>query len=199
VTAALIDWDEGVAHPESIVREILQYTIQHAIEKAREKNQEPDRLIILVNSVQIETPIAVHVQQLNENSVDTVLSRFEIVDQSARLKGRGSLYGYPFTVDVTAISHHLLRKYNKEQQQQEQQPQKKKGRGRKIRPILHNINQKSLFFINNEDNLCLFRAINILRARAIFDLKEFQIYNVNHEEQLKDIMDLLNTLNIPNN
>jgi hypothetical protein len=185
---------EKVKNPEKVVRRTIEYSFDEVTRAAREEGQDPDRLVVLINSENLETSIAVHVQALNNNSVDSVLARFEIVEQSGRNKGRSSLYGSPFTIDVTALSHKQLK----------QQHGRKRGKltggrggGRRLKPIRHRINEGGLIKIQNVDNLCLFRAINMLYRRTIMSCHQFKNYKRNAVRQFDDVLHLMNATNIP--
>ena len=184
------EWDEGVEHPEALLEEIVQYAVDGALRVARQQNQHPDRLIVLIDSPLLDSSIAVHIQDLNENAVESIVRRFEVVNQSNRAKDRGSLYGAPFSVDVTALSH---------QQLKNAPPPKKMGRGRPPRlAAQHNIDPNALITIKNTDgNLCLFRAVNILRARETMGPVAFYCYLDDQEAQKNDVAALMKRLAIP--
>jgi len=61
------------------------------------------------------------------------------------------------------------------------------GRGRRrFRPVCANLDRSHLFQLNNQDNLCLFRAIELLRVRATESRHSFYRYLHNEERQLRD-------------
>jgi hypothetical protein len=182
---------EKIQHPEDLVRSIIAYAFEQVINSAREEyKQQPDRLIVLINSENLDGQLAVHVQQINENAVDSVVSRFEIVDQSGRAKGRGSLYGAPFTIDVTAVSTSLLKK------------PKKYGKGRPaLKPIRHNINEAALYKIQqyDGDTICLFMAINLSFRKVTLRQQRFSDYTQHIQRQRNDAIALMTSIGAPLN
>jgi hypothetical protein len=162
---------------------------------AHENGQQPDRLVVMINSINLESIIIMHIQQINDDAVPSILHQFEIVDQSGTAQGRGSLYGAPISVDITAHSQEVLKKKVKKS------PRKKKcGSGkRRIQPVLHNINPNALIELNNIDNLCLFNSIDVLRARATMVQQRFSDYLVDNVSRTANVRAMLHQLNIPEN
>jgi hypothetical protein len=130
---------------------------------AREHGQEPDRLVVLINSINLERTIVMHVQDINDDAVPSILHQFEIVDQSGTAQGRGSLYGAPISVDITAHSHEPLKKKTNKTSKK-----KKYGSGkRRLHPVGHTIDRNALIVVaDTNDTWCLFHAVDVLMARA---------------------------------
>jgi hypothetical protein len=78
-------------------------------------------------------------------------------------------------------------------------PRRRRGAGKKrLRPIEHSIKDVGLIKIHNpDDNLCLFYALNILKARAVLQQQRFSEYLYDHVLQRNDVLALLNVLKIP--
>jgi hypothetical protein len=197
-TSSFVDL-ENAAKPADVVKEIIQLTIDEAIGYARREGQQPDRLIVVIHSENLDTPITVHLQKINANSVDSVVNRFEIVDQSNRKKGQGSLYGAPVIVDVSTMSHNLL-KINRVGKNGKTKKKKLEftGSGRRLKPVRHNINRLGIIAINNDaDNFCLIRALLMTFKRATLSKQRFHAYKRNQNRQTSDVRNLMITLAIP--
>ena len=96
-----------------------------------------------------------------------------------------TLYGAPFKIDITSLPS-IITTTSKNRK-------KSLGRGRnkKNRQILFNIDINSLYEIRNEDNYCLFRALELLRARQRLSNLNFFNYRNDLIKQIDDVENLL--------
>lgn len=113
---------------------------------------------------------------------------------SGRNKGRQALIEERFTIDITGVSKKALKKYM-------ERPKKHLGSGkRRLQLSLPNINPNAIIRLPIEDdNLCLFRSIDILRAKFTKKRQTFHDYLKNVDRQNRDINAMLNACRIPSN
>lgn len=183
---------EEAANSEDELTTILNFSVDEASKYAREQGTKPERMVVVISSVNLEADIKLTIQKINEDSVNTIKNRFIEVDQSNTLKDRGSLYGAPFKVDITVLPPRgtifpvVKRKT-------------KGARPYKVKQCLHNIDLDSVYTIDNDDSYCLFRAIELLRIKTIMCSRRFSEYLYNRRAQTDDVLRLLQELNIPLN
>ncbi|CAK5087483.1 unnamed protein product [Meloidogyne enterolobii] len=85
-------------NPEELLREIIQDCIDQTVEESRNQSVEPDRLGAIISSQLLDNEIWIPIRKLEKDTVDNILTRFQLVSQSKIEKG--SLYGQPFTIKI---------------------------------------------------------------------------------------------------
>ena len=163
--------------------------MKDSTEYAKSKGKRAERMLVVISSPNLVEDIGMTIQQINENTVHTIKNSFIEVDVSNRLKERGSLYGAPFKVDITILP---LKGTIFERA-------KHVGRGQKVNlEVRHNIDLDALYdFGYVDDNYCLFRSIELLRRREEMTRQRFSEYRHDIQRQTRDILQLLEELNIP--
>src|SRR5688572_17935196 len=93
-------------HPEDVLRKIFRMCLNHAQFGAAQKKIKPDYYIFALSSAVLDWDIRIHLHpRLDDNTIESILLQFELVDQSNRRKdeGRDSMTKVPIDVDVTAV------------------------------------------------------------------------------------------------
>ena len=181
---------EECEDPESELSKIFNFSVKESSKYARENGTSPERMLVVVSSANMESDIKLTIQKINENSLYSIKNSFIEVNQSNEKKGRPSLYGAPFKVDITVLPAKGTIF----------EPNKHIGRGQKKvqRDVRHNIDLDAIYDCGNiEDNYCLFRAIELLRRKEQMAHQRFSDYRRNNQRQTLDILQLLGELNIP--
>ena len=141
-----------------------------------------ERVLILISSTNLIEDIGITIQQLNANTIDSIKNRFISVEQSNRKKDMPSLYGAPFRIDITSLPPKPIRV----------EVQNSLGSGRKIpRHIQFNVDINALIKINNDDAYCLFRSLEMLRAKFQLSKWQFSRYKKDEGQQIDDVETLL--------
>jgi hypothetical protein len=179
-----------------VLREIVEQSIDAAIAAAREQEIDPDRLIVLISCPSFENDVVLHIQSINEDTVNSILHRLEAVDQSNKAKHRGSLYGNVFTVDITAISGRQLRQVAAIQRGAGRRHFGSQRQRRLFNPYVRR-NRLDLIRIVNTDQLCLFRALLLGKMHRELTRIQFHRYCRNQQQIEWDVHQLMLTLNIP--
>ena len=193
--ATFILEDLETINVEKTMKEVLDHSITTLANDAKSMGYKPEYIFGIIQSQLLDMPIPIHIHQLNENTIPALWNEFRDVNQSNEDKGRPSLITEPFTIDITALSRTALRKA-----QEIYELKKHHGKGRRRNRIfLPNTNPNSLIPISNDDNLCLFRAIDILRAKAILGRNGFYEYQLNPGRQRRDVLNILRHMKIPEN
>ncbi|KAL3098458.1 hypothetical protein niasHS_000050 [Heterodera schachtii] len=148
---------------------------------AEAMNIAANHFIFLLTARHLDYEIAVHfknVKKIEDSMAETILTRFEIVDQSNKSKERPSICEESFVIDITAIESGLERK-------------KLAGKGRNNSfEIPYNISDGATYNLANNDNFCLFRAFEWLRMKHVLQHQRFSEYKRNERRQLNDITTL---------
>jgi hypothetical protein len=146
--------------------------------------------MLRLDSANLDGAIHHTIHEVNDDTLQTLVRKFYIVDMSARNRGKEPLIGEEFVIDVCGVSRATLKKNN--------QPQKHYGSGkRKIQPKLPHINLNSLMVIDNDDGLCLFMAVNLLRAKSMMNRQQFSVYYRNTELQIPEIRQMVRWIKAP--
>ncbi|KAL3068292.1 hypothetical protein niasHS_016260 [Heterodera schachtii] len=182
------------ADPEALLMGVFQHCMDEAIIDSRQSGVEPTHLGCIVSSQNLSSDIWIPIRQLTPDTINTILNRFNDVAQSKKQDGV-TLWGEPFTVTVTTINRNAL----------PAKRQLKGGAARKLAPVHHNIHPNCLIKIQNfdDDNYCLFYAIQATLVRSIGDLdrRRFHDYvNGNSEMRGKlknDALEMMNAVNAP--
>uniref|UniRef100_A0A1I8BQJ9 Uncharacterized protein n=1 Tax=Meloidogyne hapla TaxID=6305 RepID=A0A1I8BQJ9_MELHA len=154
-------------NPEELLRKILQECMDKTIEEAENKSIEPECLGALISSQLLESDIWIPIRKIEKDTIDNILTRFQLVSQSKIEKG--SLYGQPFTIAIQTLGISSL-------------PRKKSIRGRapQIYPTSNfQINSCCLIKITNPNNFCLFYALEITRKYFTKEMgAEMEFYKI---------------------
>jgi hypothetical protein len=172
--------------PENELKKLFKMVFQRALKGAEENGIKADQFLVGISSPILDWDLRGRYHRIDNNTIESLFHRFEIIDQSNQRKddGRDSITSAPFTVDITAI--------------------KTKGRKRKhaggcgkrrLRPFFHNINTNALIEVNNIDNFCLFRAAELSRAKGTLEALEYRNYKQSDRKQQNDMVNLLSNIN----
>uniref|UniRef100_A0A914M148 DNA-directed DNA polymerase n=1 Tax=Meloidogyne incognita TaxID=6306 RepID=A0A914M148_MELIC len=155
------------ADPETLLAGIFQYCFDEAISNARTKRVEPEMLGCTLTSELLDTDIWIPIRPTTENTFDTMLNQFNKVAQSKKSAGI-TLWGKPFSITVMIADKANLSRSNN----------LTGGAPRKLAPLHHQIKEKSLIKINNNDGYCLFYSLlaSMIRVTGIFTRSQFYNY-----------------------
>jgi hypothetical protein len=173
-------------YPETELKKLFKMVFKAAQKGADEIGTRADQFLVGISSPMLDFDIRARFHRLDNNTINSLFHRFELVDQSNQRKddGRDSMTTAPFTVDITAI---------------QTKGRKRKHAGgcgkRQLRPLHHNININALIEINNIDNYCLFRAAEMSRSKATLGAAEFRNYKLSENKQQNDLINLLSGIN----
>nr|CAD2162819.1 unnamed protein product [Meloidogyne enterolobii] len=120
--------------PEELLSRIFQYFLNEAVTESRGLGLNPEQIGCVISSELLDHDVWIPVRARNENTVEAILNRFLLVAQSFKQKDV-SLWGQPFNVMATVVDKSALPK-------QQQLPGS--GRNKKIAPVRHRINNRSL-------------------------------------------------------
>uniref|UniRef100_A0A183C4N4 DNA-directed DNA polymerase n=1 Tax=Globodera pallida TaxID=36090 RepID=A0A183C4N4_GLOPA len=164
----------GSAYPEDALKALFSMSLAYAVKGAEGMKIVADHFIFLLSARHLDYEIALHFKKIDNTTAETILTRFEMVDQSNKSKERPSICEESFVIDITAIDSGGKRK-------------KLAGKGRpKEFNINYNIHQGSTFELTNNDNFCLFRAFEFLRMKFVLTRQRFCEYKRDASRQLKD-------------
>ena len=156
----------------------------------------PDHFIFLIHSPVLDYEIFANFQKPDENTTEMLLNTFMRHDQSNRAKERDSVLVGPFQVDIIGLE-------KKHGRVKKKKPQKHPGAGqkrRRIPPIEYHLNEAGLFLIENDDDqYCLFRALEMLKAREVLTKQRFYDYRQDKAMQYSSVIDLMRECNIDQN
>uniref|UniRef100_A0A183BWV1 DNA-directed DNA polymerase n=1 Tax=Globodera pallida TaxID=36090 RepID=A0A183BWV1_GLOPA len=164
----------GSAYPEDVLKALFSMTLAYAVKGAEGMQILADHFIFLLSARHLDYEIALHFKKINNTTAETILTRFEMVDQSNKSKERPSICEESFVIDITAIDSGGKRK-------------KLAGKGRpKEFNINYNIYQGATFDLTNNDNFCLFRAFEFLRMKFTLTSQRLSEYKRTAAWQLND-------------
>ena len=179
---------EAAEGPTEILRHCFQQCIDRTLEYSREAGIEADKIGITISSELLANDIKIPFRAVNENTVDTILNYFLKVMQSHTQEG--NLYGEPFSVSVTGVKSSGLPKHRRTG-----------GRGKRrfIHKIRRSINDASIIEIHNDDQYCLFYALELMRIHVSREMthQSFLRYKRNIKRQEAVIKQLMRRANIP--
>jgi hypothetical protein len=173
-------------YPENALKKLFKMAFKAAQKGAAENGIKADQFMVGISSPILDFDLRGRYHRIDNNTIESLFHRFEIIDQSNKRKddGRDSITTAPFTVDITAI---------------QTKGRKRKHAGgcgkRRLRPFFHNINTGALIQINNLDNFCLFRAAELSRVKGTLDAAEFRHYKLSDRKQQHDLLNLLSNIN----
>ncbi|KAL3073211.1 hypothetical protein niasHT_031159 [Heterodera trifolii] len=148
---------------------------------AEAMNIAANHFIFLLTARHFDYEIAVHfknVKKIENSMAETILPRFEIVDQSNKSKERPSICKESFVIDITATESVMLRK-------------KLAGKGRINNfEVPYNISDGATYNLANNDSFCLFRAFEWLRMKYVLQQQLFSEYKRDDRRQLIGIADM---------
>ncbi|KAL3084252.1 hypothetical protein niasHS_009740 [Heterodera schachtii] len=177
----VLDYIWNSDYPENVLKSIFMMCLNYAMNGAEAMNIAANHFIFLLTARHLDYEIAVHfknVKKIEDSMAETILARFEIVDQSNKSKERPSICEESFVIDITAIESGLERK-------------KLAGKGSNNSfEIPYNISDGATYNLANNDNFCLFRAFEWLRMKHVLQHQRFSEYKRNERRQLSDITTL---------
>uniref|UniRef100_A0A183BIX7 OTU domain-containing protein n=1 Tax=Globodera pallida TaxID=36090 RepID=A0A183BIX7_GLOPA len=174
----------GSAYPEDVLKALFFMSLAYAVKGAEGMKIVADHFIFLLSARHLDYEIALHFKKIDSSTAETILTRFEMVDQSNKSKERPSICEESFLIDITAIDSGGKRK-------------KLAGKGRpKEFNISYNIHQWAAYELTNNDNLCLFRAFEFLRMKFVLPEQRFSEYKRAASRQLNDVGALCRASNI---
>jgi hypothetical protein len=204
----LSDLTDSESYPHDALLEVFERCLQAAIDESNKRGQPVDHLMYSVNSQLMDWPIYGRIYDTNKGrfqkinlfiqsiigSVMQMIHEFEIADMSGRAKGRQPLLEERFTIDITVSSRKALKKSI-------DRPKKHRGSGkRKFHVDLPNIDPNALIKLPiDDDNLCLFRAIDILRAKSTQKRQTFHDFLTDADRQTRDVHAILRWCRISRN
>uniref|UniRef100_A0A183C654 OTU domain-containing protein n=1 Tax=Globodera pallida TaxID=36090 RepID=A0A183C654_GLOPA len=174
----------GSAYPEDVLKALFSMSLAYAVKGAEGMKIVADHFIFLLSARHLDYEIALHFKKIDNTTAETILTRFEMVDQSNKSKERPSICEESFVIDITAIDSGGKRK-------------KLAGKGRpKEFNINYNIHQGATFELTNNDNFCLFRAFEFLRMKFTLTSQRLSEYKRTAAWQLTDVRVLCRACNI---
>ena len=157
--------------------ERTQTIFEHILKDVTRDMNEKDQVRFVLRSDQLDTPISIPFMPVEQLTTERVFSQIERVIQS----NRDFRLNDTVTVDIIRV----------------EAPQ---GSGRSKRTTLNireYLKKKSIITINNNDNLCLARALVVAVARIEKDPKYDQIRKSNRDIQHQRAMELHRSANVP--
>ncbi|KAL3117656.1 hypothetical protein niasHT_004321 [Heterodera trifolii] len=173
----------GAVFPEEILRNLFMMCLNYAAEGAESMKLSADHFIFLLTSKHLDYEVAVHFKKLDNTATERILTRFEMVDQSNKAKERPSLLEEPFVIDITAIESKCAKP-------------KMAGKGRNDFNVDYRIADGATYELQNKDNLCLFRAFEMLRMKFVLAQQRFSEYKRDERKQLEGVNALCRECNI---
>jgi hypothetical protein len=171
-----------------VIKEVLDYCFKEAIKYSTSMGTKPEKIFAAVRSENLERDIGgLVIHQINEDAVQSLANRFDEISTSNENNGRSSLYGAPFTVDLTMIGSKTSLSSSHQ------------GSGRRFGPFFQNYSRNSVIWINNDDKYCLFRALEMLRKKTTSTKETFYQYKITPVRQYNDVQRLMKCLRIPLN
>ena len=102
---------EKVPDPMYAIRDCFDLTIKKALQNAKEKQFDPDRIGVVISSPNLDPPINIPINPVNENTLFSIFNRFWIVQQSKTKEQ--SLIGEAFKMEITLVTEKLFQLYKK--------------------------------------------------------------------------------------
>jgi hypothetical protein len=174
--------------PEQELRAIFKKCLDKAKNCAWEEMKiVPNHFIVTVDSALLDYGINSHFKQINNSSIDELMSYFEKVDQSNKAKGRDAVCGDRFKVDVWAV-------------QTKGVPRKRKleGAGRRnFRDYGYNVYPGALYDHQPfPPSLCLFYALEWCRQKHLLTRHAFRKWRRNERRQATTVAQLMRVCGI---
>ncbi|KAL3115698.1 hypothetical protein niasHT_013256 [Heterodera trifolii] len=183
----MLDYIWNSSYPEDVLKSLFLMCLTYAAKGAEAMNIVANHFIFLLTARHLDYEIAVHfknIKKIDGSMAETILTRFEIVDQSNKAKERPSICEESFVIDITAIESGKQRK-------------KLAGKGRSSDfNIPYSICDGATFELTNNDNFCLFRAFEFLRMKHVLPQQRFSEYKCDQTRQLNDVTALCHACGI---
>ena len=178
---------ESIEDPTEILRHCFQQCIDRAIEESRVANMELDMIGLTVSSQLLASDFGIPMRPPNENTVDAMLNLFKKVQQSNE---DINLYGEPFKVIVSGINSKALPRTR---------TTAGKGRKRFANIINRNVDDACIMEIKNEDQYCLFYALELMRIYVSKELRHqrFSEYKRDIKRQEANVKQMMRKAKIP--
>jgi len=176
--------------PDKEMEKILWRCIRLVNAEAHKRKDRADWFSLQIDSQLLDRPIYQNLHKLSEETIKSVLRKFALVDMSNRNKDRPPLIEEVITIDITAVSIAALKKH----QQKPTHP----GKGR--RRFQLNIPHKDpncLIAVINSDKFCLFRAVNLVRAKTMLSRSGFSQYYRDPDSQNRDLRRMKEGIHLP--
>lgn len=188
-------------YPEQRLRALFGKMTNWIKKEAAKKGHKQTHVILGFRSELLNHSINLHVNSMNSDLTDIVLHWFMKIDQSGMMKHhKDSLTTQQFEVDITALE---LRPKGQDGSFPIGKTRQRRHPGSRGRPLIpefkHNINIDALIQLENTDNLCLFRSIEIARNKSTMNPHQFSRYIKSERRQKMDVDRLMLRSGIPLN
>lgn len=173
-------------HQSLNLDEELKNIFQKCLNKAKqaaidEMKLHPNHYIISIQSQVLDYGINHHLKNINDSSIDELLTLFEKVDQSNKAKERESICNGLFTVDVMTI-----------QTKGRNRKRKLVGAGRRELEFSYNLYEGALYEHQPFPNgYCLFFALEWIRQKHLLTKMAYQNWRNNRKRQMNDVKKLM--------
>lgn len=178
---------ESVHDPAEIFRHCFQQCIDRTIEESRAANMEANQIGMIISSPLLSYDIWTPMRPVTENTVDAILNFFKKVQQS---HNDTNIYGEPFQVTVSGINSKALPRTR---------TTTGKGRKRFTNIINRNVDDACIMEIRNEDQYCLFYALELMRIYVSKEMPRqcFSEYHRNIKRQEVNVKQMMRRAKIP--
>ena len=179
-------------YPEEELKALFQKILDHGKSGADEMKIRPNHYYFSIHSRLLDYEIFNNLRQIDQNSTQEILNRFEKHDQSNMAKGRESVISGPFQIDMMAI----------ETKGPKGAKRKHPGAGatervQRMKPIAFDFNAAGLYEINNpNDPYCLFRAVTMVIARHTMPSQRFSEFRRSENKQREAVDNLITSMGI---
>jgi hypothetical protein len=187
-------------YPADILSEIFKKSIQATENGLNEAKLKANHYIIRFHSNLLDTSVFLHLHSIDSDTAEIILHKFRTVDQSGEERGKDSMVTQEFAVDITAFDAPPPPAGNAKGQKR-----KFPGKGKaytqrlKNREFDHQFDDNAFLTLFDQDNFCLFRALEALRQKHMMAARTFYRYIRNEEAQNADIEALMKWTKINNN
>uniref|UniRef100_A0A915LLH1 DNA-directed DNA polymerase n=1 Tax=Meloidogyne javanica TaxID=6303 RepID=A0A915LLH1_MELJA len=162
---------------ELLLTQIFKYCFDTTIIECEEKQLKADRIGCLISSELLNPEIWIPIREINENTIDSMLNRFNQIAQS-KSNDNITLFGKPFNITFTAVSRKDL-------------PNERRITGgtnirsrKRMAPMHHKINNQCLIKIENLNGLnhCLFYSLQATLYHNIKGWPRWKFYDYLHSK-----------------
>ena len=192
---------EEASNPTDILKECFAIAIEQAQNACKKAIGFPDKFGLRLFTERLEYAMWIPVGTMTSNTIDSMMNRFNMVNQSAK---PGTILGAPFTVEVTCVCEEELARFYAGQSRQYMP-----GRGRvmkrkaedKKNDISYAYHDDGLIKIDNlDDGYCLFHACEMARLeKTERDRNKFFRYKNDYDQQLENALALIDAIGAPRN
>nr|CAD2198085.1 unnamed protein product [Meloidogyne enterolobii] len=184
--------------PEVLLSNIFNHCLEYTINECNERGLEADSVGCLISSELLNPEIWLPIREINQNTIESMLNRFNQVAQS-KAQENVTLWGKPFQVSFTAVARKSLPKERKIMGGNNTR------KGIRLAPMNHRINDQCLIKVRNLDgmNHCLFFAMQATLFHNIKGWQRWRFYDYIHSRLgqrgclERDVKDLMNKINVP--